>query len=281
MHTIEVDNDVMRFLKERAEPFVDTPNQVLRRELLGDGLSRHNAEPGRGGHSGDSVPSLPAGTPAALEQILQVTILVSRDNLGRTDATKIVARHHGVAVQTVNDKYGRQIGLNAFQFDKFLAQTGLHQLRRHLVSQFPEHHSTIMRTLEYDHDHDDISALSSKTNESIPNVVSNGNEEITQTTVGFLKGRAPNGESIVVWHRNPDRTGYRVYRNGKWFDRFEQDEMENRLGIPVRIKSSGGQQGYPSEPVTLAAWRYLLDLYRSGDKSVEFSRSVPNGVRIK
>lgn len=34
---IRVDNDVYRFLKARAEPFADTPNTVLRRELGIDG----------------------------------------------------------------------------------------------------------------------------------------------------------------------------------------------------------------------------------------------------
>jgi hypothetical protein len=36
MYTIEVDDDVMNALKKKAEPFVDTPNSVLRR-LLVDG----------------------------------------------------------------------------------------------------------------------------------------------------------------------------------------------------------------------------------------------------
>ena len=34
MHTIEIDDDVFGLLKKRAEPFVDTPNSVLRK-LLG------------------------------------------------------------------------------------------------------------------------------------------------------------------------------------------------------------------------------------------------------
>ncbi len=36
MPEIEVDDDVLKFLKKHAEPFQDTPNSVLRRLLLGD-----------------------------------------------------------------------------------------------------------------------------------------------------------------------------------------------------------------------------------------------------
>ncbi len=37
MHTIQIDDEVMSALKRKAEPFVDTPNSVLRRLLLADG----------------------------------------------------------------------------------------------------------------------------------------------------------------------------------------------------------------------------------------------------
>ena len=37
-HTIEVDEEVFRLLKKAAEPFVDTPNTLLRR-LLGVGAN--------------------------------------------------------------------------------------------------------------------------------------------------------------------------------------------------------------------------------------------------
>ncbi|MFE4173285.1 hypothetical protein ACFRR7_14740 [Streptomyces sp. NPDC056909] len=35
MRTIEVDDEVFAYLQSRSEPLVDTPNDVLRRELLG------------------------------------------------------------------------------------------------------------------------------------------------------------------------------------------------------------------------------------------------------
>jgi hypothetical protein len=42
MPEIEVDDDVIKFLKKHAEPFEDTPNSVLRRLLLGDkSFNRH------------------------------------------------------------------------------------------------------------------------------------------------------------------------------------------------------------------------------------------------
>jgi hypothetical protein len=36
MPTIRVDDDIYRYLQERAQPFIDSPNDVLRRLLLGD-----------------------------------------------------------------------------------------------------------------------------------------------------------------------------------------------------------------------------------------------------
>ena len=43
MNTIEIDDEVMGLLKKRAEPFVDTPNSVLRKLLGLDGESRQFA----------------------------------------------------------------------------------------------------------------------------------------------------------------------------------------------------------------------------------------------
>jgi hypothetical protein len=33
-HQVDVDDEVFEYLKRKAEPFVDTPNSVMRRELL-------------------------------------------------------------------------------------------------------------------------------------------------------------------------------------------------------------------------------------------------------
>jgi hypothetical protein len=43
LNTIEVDDDVMGLLKKRAEPFVDTPNSVLRKLLGLDSDIRHSS----------------------------------------------------------------------------------------------------------------------------------------------------------------------------------------------------------------------------------------------
>src|SRR5262245_8352901 len=40
MVQIEVDDDIFRFLQERATPLLDTPNSVLRRLLLGEANQR-------------------------------------------------------------------------------------------------------------------------------------------------------------------------------------------------------------------------------------------------
>lgn len=44
MHAIEIDDEVFEFLKENAEPFVDDPNSVLRKLLLGKPLKTKSQE---------------------------------------------------------------------------------------------------------------------------------------------------------------------------------------------------------------------------------------------
>jgi hypothetical protein len=58
--TIRVDDDVYTWLQERAKPFVDTPNSVLRREL---GIGVGTAAPARSGGraAGELAPLLVAG----------------------------------------------------------------------------------------------------------------------------------------------------------------------------------------------------------------------------
>ena len=117
MHQIEVDDEVLGYLKANAEAFVDSPNSVLRRELLGRRPGRKAGKPSGGGLGGRSgrewSPDLPPNTPQALRQIIEVTALVRGEGKGRPEATGFVARRHGVAPQTVLDKYCRQLGLTA------------------------------------------------------------------------------------------------------------------------------------------------------------------------
>lgn len=142
-HQIEIDDEVMAILKDHAEAFVDTPNAVLRRLLLEDGTGD-----GSGAASAVSVPEMATAVPKALEQILQVVRLVQTDELDRVEATHVVARHHSVAFQTVLDKYARQLGLAAQEFDDLLADPELSELKLLLLRQFPKYGSAIGNVLE-------------------------------------------------------------------------------------------------------------------------------------
>ena len=142
-HQIEIDDEVMAVLKDHAEAFVDTPNAVLRRLLLGDG-----GGVGGGAVQAAAVPELKAPVPKALEQILQVVGLVQTSGLDRVEATHVVARHHGVAFQTVLDKYARQLGFTAQKFDALLTDPEVSELKELLLRQFPKHGATIERVLE-------------------------------------------------------------------------------------------------------------------------------------
>ena len=92
-----------------------------------------------------SVPglSLPREVPQALRQILEVAYLVSRHGESRTDATRAVAQSHRVAPQTVLDKYCRQLGLTASEFDRLLDDASLIELRRRLQKKFDQHSNLI------------------------------------------------------------------------------------------------------------------------------------------
>lgn len=138
-HRIEVDAEVMAYLKSEAEAFVDTPNTVLRRLLL----DNHGKVAGGVAGESDAVPDVGSGLPKALEQVLQVAYLVRFHSLDRIAATHAVAHHHGVAFQTVLDKYARQLDLTTDEFDSLLREEDLKGLRRLLAERFPKFHSRI------------------------------------------------------------------------------------------------------------------------------------------
>ena len=144
-HKIEIDGDVFQFLKEKAEPFIDTPNTVLRRLLLehskaqtGQTLKVVKAE-------GTAI-ELPVGVPAALRETLEVAALAIRGG-SRTGATHMVARKYNIAPQTVLDKYCRQLGLRANDFDRLLAQPGRAELIHRLTAKFPGFSGLIRKVL--------------------------------------------------------------------------------------------------------------------------------------
>lgn len=146
--TIEIDQEVFEFLKMQAEPFIDTPNDVLRRLLLNNKFPSQAKQYNISQKSAHTPPPVPAGTPKALNQILQVIYLAHHQNIYRPKATKMVADIYGVAPQTVIDKYCRQLNLTASEFDKLLSETGILTLKNKLHSKFNEYSTLIDNYLE-------------------------------------------------------------------------------------------------------------------------------------
>lgn len=149
MHAIQVDDEVMAFLRSNAEPFVDTPNTVLRRELL----ARRPAVPGRVPRqsiSGGPVrtDSAAIAMPEALRQILEVVELVRTHDRTRNEATVEVARRHQIRRETVADKYGRQLDLNTTGFDMLMGEPHLKGLRQRLIAKFPQFRLQVERALD-------------------------------------------------------------------------------------------------------------------------------------
>jgi hypothetical protein len=151
-HQVEIDEDVFKFVKLHAEPLVDTFNSTLRRLLLLEGQPRGaknllSSPQGSPAQSTSTLPSFSGGTPQALRQILEVASLVRGGAYTRTAATSFVAKQHNVFPQTVLDKYCRQLGLTASQFDRLLEQHGTVDLQKLLKSKFPGHGEVIEQML--------------------------------------------------------------------------------------------------------------------------------------
>ena len=146
-HTIEIDDDVFRYLKKRAEPFEDTPNSVLRRELLKNSrLPIGTGSPLRIADAG-TADLFPIGTPVALQQILEVVLLIKSGTHKRNEATRIIAKKHNVAQQTVQDKYGRQLGMTADEFDRLLIPSKAEDLIALLIKKFPSYGDIIRKSV--------------------------------------------------------------------------------------------------------------------------------------
>lgn len=142
---IEIDEEIFNFLQSQATPFVDTPNDVLRRLLL-ESAPKNNSAP-KPAILNQSLPILPRGTPKALEHTLQVVYLVKFAKMSRPRATHRVADIHGVAPQTIIDKYCRQLELTAYQFDKLLQENDLKSLKELLYKKFPKEYKVISEYL--------------------------------------------------------------------------------------------------------------------------------------
>jgi hypothetical protein len=135
MHLIEIDADVWSHLKQFAEPFVDTPNSVLRRLLLDDDDRDDAAAP-------LSVIDI-KGVPKALSQIFEVLYEIEVNGCSRVEATHRVATKRGTAPQTVIDKYCRQLNKRAHEIDQLFDEKGYAQFKELLRQKFISHSSII------------------------------------------------------------------------------------------------------------------------------------------
>jgi hypothetical protein len=138
MHAIEIDEKVWSYLQEHAEPFVDTPNTVLNRLLLGtsDDISLPDFQP-----AGQAISI--KGAPKSLAQILEVIYEMEINGCSRTEATNRVAQKRGTASQTITDKYCRQIGKKAHEIDQLLAEPGYGAFKALLKNKFSAHQQVI------------------------------------------------------------------------------------------------------------------------------------------
>ncbi len=134
MHLIEIDPDVWNHLKQFAEPFVDTPNSVLRRLLLDE----DDHEDGAALSAIDIK-----GVPKALSQIFEVLYEIEVNGCSRVEATHKVAEKRGTAPQTVIDKYCRQLNKRAHEIDQLFDEKGYARFKKLLKQKFTGHSSII------------------------------------------------------------------------------------------------------------------------------------------
>ena len=128
MNTIEIDDEVMEILIKNAEPFIEAPNDVLRK-LLGIEI---------GSKSYIKVPSAPEFVPKALVQILQVFYLVIAEGFSRNKATNHIANKYSIFPQTVMDKYCRQLKMTAKIIDSLLLNNDIREIKSIIKSRFPK-----------------------------------------------------------------------------------------------------------------------------------------------
>lgn len=141
MYPVEVDEEVYLFVKNNAEPLEDNFNSALKRllpipktrGLTPSKIKFHRLQPEPAG----PLPEIPKQVPQLLRQILEVVHLVIKGPYSRRSATQYVAGQHKKRNQTIIDKYTRQLGLKASEFDRLLDQEGLADLRKILKSKFP------------------------------------------------------------------------------------------------------------------------------------------------
>lgn len=147
-HRIEIDEEVWNHLKKFAEPFIDTPNSVLRRLLFAE-------EPANA--PSNSLIEI-KGIPKSLSQIFEVLYEIEVNGCSRIEATHRVAKKRGTAAQTIVDKYCRQLNQCAQEIDRLFDEPGYRQFQALLKQKFGQHQYIIdlyFDTLRVDDDLDE------------------------------------------------------------------------------------------------------------------------------
>lgn len=143
MHQIEVDEEVYNLLKQKAEPFKnppDTPNGVLRKLLF---AKREITERDRA-----SISQFPSIHSEALNQTLQMIVLVKKGKLSRVEAAHQIAKDRGVRYQTVISKYTTQLGKDAEEIDYLLMDNNLGEFQSLLKDKFPRYAESIEKVFK-------------------------------------------------------------------------------------------------------------------------------------
>ena len=132
IHEIEIDDAVWNHLKKFAEPFVDTPNSVLRRLLFNE------IEGTKASEEPCTVIDV-KGLPIALSQIFEVLYEIEINGYSRTEATNRVAAKRGTAPQTIIDKYCRQLNKRALEIDRLFNEPDYTEFKELLKNKFKPH----------------------------------------------------------------------------------------------------------------------------------------------
>jgi hypothetical protein len=87
---------------------------------------------------------------------------------------------------------------------------------------------------------------------------------------GTIEGLV-NGQSLKIRHPKIGPSGFQVYWDGHWYSNLRAGLIDYELGIKVHTKRTGMQKGYPSEAVTRAIWRNLVDRYNNYEPDVKYT----------
>ena len=137
-YSIEIDERIWHYLQQHAEPFVDTPNSVLNRLLIGEQAKQEAPE------SIFSIPSVSVeGLPKSLSQILEIVYEIQVNGYSRIQATNRVAKKRGTAPQTITNKYCRHLGKKAHDIDQLLNEPGYKSFKDLLISKYRNHAGVI------------------------------------------------------------------------------------------------------------------------------------------